>query len=190
MSSEIVVVSGLPRSGTSLMMQMLHQGGIEPVTDRERVADEDNPAGYFEFEPVKKMKQDTTWLPQARGKAVKVISQLLFDLPATEKYAILFMQRDLNEVLASQDKMLARAGRKGAPHAMMRSAYQSHLAKLDAWLQTQPHIRMLRLNYPEMIAQPLSQAKQIKGFLERDLDQLKMAAAVDPSLYRNRGQQD
>ncbi|MDZ4658613.1 MAG: sulfotransferase [Bythopirellula sp.] len=186
MSSEIVIVSGLPRSGTSLMMQMLHHGDLAAVTDRERVADEDNPAGYFEFEPVKKMKQDTTWLADARGKAVKVISQLLFDLPATEHYAILFIERDLAEVLASQDKMLARSGRKGASHAMMRSAFEKHLAKLDGWLQTQPHIRLLRLNYPEVIAQPLAQAERIKSFLGLDLDPEKMAAAVDPSLYRNR----
>lgn len=168
------------------MMQMLHHGGLAAVTDRERVADEDNPAGYFEFELVKKLKQDTTWLADARGKAVKVISQLLFDLPATEHYAILLIERDLAEVLASQDKMLARSGRKGASHTIMRSAFQNHLAKLDGWLKTQPHIRLLRLNYPEVIAQPLAQAERIKEFLGLNLATEKMVAAVDPSLYRNR----
>jgi hypothetical protein len=187
MTSEIIVVSGLPRSGTSLMMQMLHKGGLEAVTDHERVADEDNPAGYYEFEPVKKMKQVTAWLPDARGKVVKIISQLLFDLPATERYAVVFMQRDMDEVLASQDKMLARSGRKGAAHEMMRSAFQNHLAKLDGWLQTQPHIRVLKLEYAQVVADPTSAAEKIREFLGLELDQGKMVAAVDPSLYRNRG---
>lgn len=187
MPPEIVVVSGLPRSGTSLMMQMLHRGGLEAVTDHERIADEDNPAGYYEFEPVKKMKQETAWLPDARGKVVKIISQLLFDLPATERYAVVFMQRSMNEVLASQDKMLARSGRKGAAHETMRAAFQSHLAKLDAWLQTQPHIRVLKLEYAQVVAEPLTAAQRIKEFLGLDLAPEHMAAAVDPSLYRNRG---
>ncbi len=187
MTPEIIVVSGLPRSGTSLMMQMLHKGGLETVTDHERVADEDNPAGYYEFEPVKKMKQETGWLPDARGKVVKIISQLLFDLPATERYAVVFMQRDIDEVLTSQDKMLARSGRKGAAHEMMRSAFQNHLAKLDGWLETQPHIRVLKLEYAQVVADPLASAQKLKEFLGLDLAPEKMAAAVDPSLYRNRG---
>jgi hypothetical protein len=186
MNSEITIVSGLPRSGTSLMMQMLHQGGMDALTDRERAADEDNPAGYFEFEPVKRMKQETAWLADARGKVVKVISQLLFDLPSTEHYAIVLMQRDLSEVLASQDKMLARTGRKGASHEMIRSAFQNHLAKLADWLDSQSHMRVLRLNYPEVIAQPQAQAERIKDFLGEDLNVAKMVVAVDPSLYRNR----
>jgi hypothetical protein len=187
MTPEIVVVSGLPRSGTSLMMQMLVKGGLEAVTDHERVADEDNPAGYYEFEPVKKMKQETAWLPDARGKVVKIISQLLFDLPASERYAVVFMQRSMDEVLASQDKMLARSGRKGAAHEIMRSAFQNHLVKLDGWLQTQPHIRVLKLEYAQVVAEPLSSAQKITEFLGLELAPEEMATAVDPQLYRNRG---
>src|SRR5947209_18564630 len=120
MNSEIVIVSGLPRSGTSLMMQMLEAGGLEVVTDGIRAADTDNPRGYYEFERVKKIKTDAAWLPGARGKAVKMVSQLLYDLPAGEAYRILFMDRDLDEVLASQEKMLARLGRSAAPSAEMK----------------------------------------------------------------------
>src|SRR5205809_5271301 len=104
MSTEIVVVSGLPRSGTSLMMQLLHAGGIPALTDHIRAPDTDNPRGYFEFERVKKVKEDAAWLPDARGKVVKMVSQLLYDLPATERYRVVFMERDLEEVLASQEK--------------------------------------------------------------------------------------
>src|SRR5215468_203263 len=106
MSSEIIIVSGLPRSGTSLMMQMLHAGGIRVLTDGERAADTDNPRGYFEFERVKQTKRDPSWLPVARGMAVKMISQLLYDLPASEQYRVLFLERDMEEVLRSQEKML------------------------------------------------------------------------------------
>src|SRR5437660_12828449 len=115
MDSEIIIVSGLPRSGTSLMMQMLENGGVPVVTDHIRTADTDNPRGYYEFEQVKKIKQDASWLPATRGKAVKMVSQLLYDLPTSERYKIIFMERDLDEVLASQEKMLERLGRKAAP---------------------------------------------------------------------------
>src|SRR5262245_20267166 len=115
LSNEIIVVSGLPRSGTSLMMQMLDRGGIPAVTDRLRAADEDNPRGYYEFEAVKRTKQDASWLPAARGRAVKLVSSLLYDLPNSEAYRVLFMQRDMDEVLESQEKMLARLGRPTVP---------------------------------------------------------------------------
>src|SRR5690349_19374505 len=121
--SEIIIVSGLPRSGTSLMMQMLAGGGVEILTDAIRTADDDNPRGYLEFEPVKKTKQDSSWVPAARGKAVKMVSQLLYDLPPAERYRIIFMSRDLDEVLASQEKMLARLGRPAAPRERMKKAF-------------------------------------------------------------------
>src|SRR5438105_1498707 len=108
MSTEIIIVSGLPRSGTSLMMQMLASGGVEVVTDNLRSADTDNPRGYYEFEQVKKVKQDQSWLPSCRGKAFKMVALLLLELPPTEKYRVVFMDRDLEEVLTSQEKMLER----------------------------------------------------------------------------------
>src|SRR5438128_2110978 len=130
MTSEIIVVSGLPRSGTSVMMQVLQAGGIEAITDRIRAADTDNPRGYFEFERVKKIKGDAEWLPQARGKAFKMVSLLLYDLPATESYRIIFMDRDMDEVLDSQEKMLRRLGRPAAPRDEIARAYGLHLTRL------------------------------------------------------------
>src|SRR5262245_40494991 len=112
MTDEIIIVSGLPRSGTSLMMQLLDAGGVEVVTDGVRAADPDNPRGYYEFEKVKQVKRDASWLPGVRGKAVKMVSQLLLDLPPTERYRVVFMERDLAETIDSQERMLQRLGRQ------------------------------------------------------------------------------
>src|SRR5437016_13029186 len=130
MNSAIIIVSGLPRSGTSLMMQMLDNGGVEVVTDNIRTADTDNPRGYYEFEQVKKIKQDASWLPQTRGKAFKMVSQLLYDLPATERYRVVFMEGDLDEVIASQEKMLTRLGKPAAPRDQIKRAFTLHLNRL------------------------------------------------------------
>src|SRR5262245_19571590 len=115
MNTEVIIVSGLPRSGTSLMMQVLDAGGVEVVTDNVRAADTDNPRGYYEFEKVKQVKRDASWLPDTRGKAVKMVSQLLTDLPPTERYRVVFMERDFEEMLDSQERMLRRLGRPAAP---------------------------------------------------------------------------
>src|SRR5947207_8783375 len=137
MDDAIIIVSGLPRSGTSLMMQMLAAGGVEVVTDHVRTADTDNPRGYYEFERVKRIKQDASWLPETRGKAVKMVSQLLYDLPPAERYRILFMERDLDEMLLSQEKMLQRLNRPAAPREKIKQAYTLHLERLHEWLQQQ-----------------------------------------------------
>src|SRR5919108_5001430 len=135
----IIVVSGLPRSGTSMAMKMLHAGGLEVVTDGLREADDSNPKGYFELEAVKELDKDgdTAWLRDARGKAVKIISFLLTFLPDEHDYRVVFMQRDLHEVLASQNKMLLqRSERPGTPDedAQMRQHYEKHLAKVHRFL--------------------------------------------------------
>ena len=182
----ITVVSGLPRSGTSLMMQMLAAGGMEPLTDRLRPADDDNPRGYFEFEPVKKLKLDSDWLPQARGKAVKLISQLLFDLPATQSYRILFMRRDLDEVLASQTAMLARRGTPAARQEKLRDAFSAHLQKIGAWLDQRANMATRDVDYASLVIHPSQVAAQVNHFLGAGLDVQAMAAAVDPLLYRHR----
>jgi hypothetical protein len=186
MSSEIIVVSGLPRSGTSLAMQMLAAGGVEVLTDGERTADEDNPRGYLELEQVKKIKQDASWLPAARGKAVKMISQLVFDLPASERYRVILMQRELEEVLASQETMLARLGRPIMPRDKLRAAFENQAARFDEWIGRQTNMAVLRLVYAALVANPAGEAAQISDFLGGALDVQRMAAAVDPSLYRNR----
>jgi hypothetical protein len=109
------------------MMQMLDAGGIEVVTDRVRKADVDNPRGYFEFETAKQVQKDASWLPQTRGKAFKIVSQLLYQLPPTERYRIVFMRRDLDEILTSQEKMLERRGVVAAPRERMKEAFTVHL---------------------------------------------------------------
>jgi hypothetical protein len=186
MSTDIIIVSGLPRSGTSLMMQMLAQGGIEAVTDEIRAADTDNPRGYYEFEKVKKIKEDVSWIPGTRGKVVKMVSQLLFDLPAGESYRIIFMQRDLDEMLASQEKMLERLNRPAAPREEIKRAFVKHLDRLRGWLATQPNMQVLYVTYTDLIAGPSDQAQRVAEFLGGQLDVEAMAAAVDPTLYRNR----
>jgi hypothetical protein len=182
----ILVVSGLPRSGTSLMMQMLERGGIEVVADNVRAADADNPRGYYELERAKKIKQDSSWLPATRGKAFKMVSQLLYDLPSTETYRIIFMERDLDEMITSQEKMLERLGRSAAPREKIKHAYALHLKRLHEWLSRQPNIARLRVNHGDLLGQPELQARRVRDFLGGRTDVGAMVRAVEPSLYRNR----
>jgi hypothetical protein len=186
MNSPIIIVSGLPRSGTSLMMQMLDSGGVEVVIDHVRAADTDNPRGYHELEKVKRLKQDASWLPLTRGKAFKMVSQLLYDLPAGENYRILFMERDLEEILRSQEKMLERLGRPTAPRARISAAYGVHLERLHDWVRQQHNMRVLHVSYNELLAQPRTQAERVSRFLDGKADVEGMVRAVDPALYRNR----
>jgi hypothetical protein len=186
MDSEIIVVSGLPRSGTSLMMQMLDNGGVAVVTDNLRTADTDNPRGYYEFERVKQVKQDASWLPAARGKAVKMVSQLLYDLPPGEHYRIIFMERDLDETLVSQEKMLTRRGAVAAPRDQMKRSYTVHLARLHEWLGGQTNMAVLAVSYNDLMERPREQAERVSAFLGGRPDVEAMAQTVDPSLYRNR----
>jgi hypothetical protein len=186
MDSSIVVVSGLPRSGTSLMMQLLHAGGIPALTDHLRAPDPDNPRGYYEFERVKKVKEDAAWLPEARGRVVKMVSQLLCDLPATERYRVVFMERDLDEVLDSQEKMLRRLGRTAAPRGEMTRAFGLHLTRLHKWLAEQPHFAVLRIGYADVVAHTAEAVDRLNEFLGGRLDALAARAVVDPSLYRNK----
>jgi hypothetical protein len=185
MSSEIVVVSGLPRSGTSLMMQLLHAGGIPALTDHIRTPDPDNPRGYFEFERVKKVKEDTAWLKEARGKVVKMVSQLLYDLPPTELYRVVFMERDLEEVLDSQEKMLRRLGRPMAPRDGLRRAFALHLNRVRRWLTEQPNVVALRIRYVDVVTRTVEEVGRVNEFLGGRLEPTAAFRAVDPSLYRN-----
>jgi hypothetical protein len=186
----IYIVSGLPRSGTSLMMQMLAAGGISPLTDHQRTADTDNPYGYLEFERVKKMPEgDTAWLAEAPGRAVKVISALLPHLPATYDYRVFFMQRDLDEVLASQRAMLARRGEPLPPaseEAELRMIFSAHLQQIEKWLKGQMNVRFLQIPYRDLVQHPAGLINQIAGFTEATLDKAAMIEAVDSDLYRNK----
>ncbi|MBN1656418.1 MAG: sulfotransferase family protein [Deltaproteobacteria bacterium] len=187
-TSFITIVSGLPRSGTSMMMQALEAGGLEILTDNLRRRDEDNPKGYYEFEPVKKTKQDPSWVAGARGKAVKVIYSLLYDLPSEFAYRVIFMERNLEEVLASQKTMLERSKQAGADvsNEKLTEVFRLQLAKFDDWIVTQKQFRILRVNHREMITSPLAQCERINRFLDGILDLEKAATAVDPALYRKR----
>jgi broad-specificity NMP kinase len=187
--SPITIVSGLPRSGTSMMMKMLEAGGIPPLTDAIRSADEDNPKGYFEFERVKKLdKGDTAWLAEANGKSIKVISALLKHLPPTQQYRVIFVQRHMPEILASQRKMLHNRGEDAdkMDDAAMAELFGKHLQQTEQWLAEQANFRTLYLHYSDIIADPEKAAGQINAFLGGQLDVAGMATAVDPHLYRNR----
>jgi hypothetical protein len=184
----IVIVSGLPRSGSSLMMQMLGAGGVPLLSDQLRPADEDNPRGYFEYEPVKRTLQDASWLAAAPGKAVKVLYLLLPGLPPRYHYRVLFMRRPLEEVVASQRRMLERAGQRGAdlPDETMAAIFRKQLERTAAWLVARPDFRVLNVEYLDCIRQPAVAAGAVSRFLDLPLNQEAMAAAVDPSLYRSR----
>ncbi len=186
----IVVVSGLPRSGTSMAMKMLDAGGLPTLVDGIRTADNSNPKGYYEFERVKELDKngDTAWLADARGKAVKIISFLLTFLPDTFQYQVIIMQRDLDEVLASQNKMLASRGESGgtADDQTMRQAYQQHLDKVDRFLRSRRCFTTLRVRYRDAIDNPALEARRMNEFLGGRLKVEQMAAVADRELYRNR----
>ena len=186
----VIVVSGLPRSGTSLVMSMLGAGGVEIMTDGVRSSDEDNPKGYFEFERVKDLDKggDKSWLADARGKAVKIISFLLKDLPDDPRYKVVMVARDLDEVLASQEKMLIRRGEATdeSDRGRMKSHYEGHLKKVARLLAARKNMESIEVAYAEILENPRSIARRLRTFLGAELDVEKMARQVDPSLYRNR----
>ena len=168
------------------MMQMLHHGGLEVMTDQIRTPDVDNPKGYFEFEAVKDIEQDASWLPQSRGKVFKMISMLLYQLPPTERYRILFMERDLDEILQSQEAMLRRLNRPAALRDQMRAAFKIHLEQLGEWLKGRKDMSVLRVSYKELLESPEQRARKINEFLGTSLNLDAMSKAIDPDLYRNR----
>jgi hypothetical protein len=186
----VYVVSGLPRSGTSMMMRMLEAGGIQPFTDAERVADIDNPEGYYEFERVKQLETDPdkSWVRGARGHALKVISFLLRHLPDDNAYRIIYMRRHLDEVLRSQDKMLDRLGNAapGADLEAMKEAYRNDIVAARLYARKQPHMEMIEMQYGDAVADPAAAARIVNQFLGGQLREAAMAAAVNERLYRNR----
>jgi hypothetical protein len=183
----ITIVSGLPRSGTSLMMQMLVAGGIPALSDGERKADTDNPRGYLEWERIKQLPNDPGCIAEAEGKVVKVISRLLLSLPAGREYRVIFMQRPLPEVLASQDEMMKRRGTfKGANPAIMSAAFEKHLREVYAWMDSKTNVKALRIPYHDVLNRPKEIAASVTEFLQIPMDAEAMIQQVDGSLYRNR----
>lgn len=172
-----------------MMMKMLEAGGIPPVIDQIREADEDNPKGYYEFERVKQMDQgDIAWVTEAQGKVIKVISALLKHLPGDQQYRVVFVRRNMPEILASQRKMLVNRGED--PDKMddkqMAMLFEKHLKQVDDWLNAQPNFRVLYVHYNDTLADPTPHIAKINEFLGGKLDQQAMASVVDRSLYRNR----
>ena len=188
-TSFVTVVSGLPRSGTSMMMQILQAGGMEILTDQVRSADDDNPKGYYELERVKKLKTgDTQWLEEAQGKAVKIVSSLLESLPSQYHYKIIFMQRDMDEILASQKQMLIRRGEptNKASDETMAALFQQHLASVQTWWAKQPNLQVLTVQYTGLLQDPKPNIEAIVRFLGLPLNVQRMGEVPDRQLYRQR----
>jgi len=185
----IVVVSGLPRSGTSMMMKMLEAGGMPVLTDHIRTADDDNPKGYYEFERVKQIEHDQEWLPDAQGKVVKMIAALVKHLPPEYAYKVIFMRRSTEEILASQRQMLIRRGEPTdtVSDERMGELFRRHVVQVEAWLAEQPNMDVIFVEYGDIVDEPLKQANRLNEFLGGVLDVSKMTGVVDPSLYRQRG---
>jgi hypothetical protein len=184
----VTVVTGLPRSGTSMMMRMLESGGMPVLIDHIRTADEDNPRGYYEFERVKQIETDQAWLADAGGKAVKMVAALLKHLPTNYRYKIIFMQRNIDEVLTSQRQMLLRRGEPADElgDGKMAGMFAKHVEKIQAWLSQQHNMQVLYVKYGEVIEHPAAEARRINEFLGDLLDVACMAQAVEGQLYRQR----
>ena len=184
----VAIVSGLPRSGTSMMMKMLESGGVPVMTDNLREADIDNLNGYYEFLPALKVKNDSSWLKDANHKAVKMVYQLLYDLPDGFEYRVLMMRRAIDEVLASQKKMLQRLGKPTdtIPDEKMAELFRAGLSKFETWVAQKPNFRIIDVDYNKMVADPLPQIDAINKLLGGSLDTDAMVEVVSPELYRNR----
>jgi hypothetical protein len=184
----ITIVSGLPRSGTSMMMKILEAGGLEVFTDNLRVPDEDNPKGYYELEQVKALKDgDDAWIKEAPGKVLKVISSLLEYLPASYKYKIVFMRREIVEILASQKQMLIRRGENSdGDDQKMAEMFQEHLKRVRVWLANQPNMEILYVDYNALMADPTPEVKAVAEFLNLNENLDAMLAVPDKKLYRQK----
>ncbi len=169
------------------MMQMLAAGGMTLLTDLERKPDIDNPRGYCEWEPIKLLPKQPNRIDEAEGKAVKVISQLLLSLPPSRNYKVIFMERPLPEVLASQDEMLKRRGTtESVDHAVLTNAFREHMRQIVSWLERREDIPVCRMGYRKVLSDPTAVANEVRDFLGIDLNVEAMAREVDPTLYRNR----
>jgi hypothetical protein len=186
-SEYLTIVSGLPRSGTSMMMRMLELGGLPVLTDEQRGADDDNPNGYYEFEAVKQTADDPSWLEGSEGSAVKMVYRLLYDLPTDRQYRVLFMRRNLDEVLASQQVMLNRHGVKDeVSHAQMMKLFRAEIDAFYKWVEKQSHIDLIDVDYNRMLSDSRQELAKVNDFLGGSLDLNNMLQGVDASLYRNR----
>jgi len=171
-----------------MMMKMIEAGGIQALTDNIRTADEDNPKGYYEFEKVKQIEHDQSWLPDARGRAVKMISALLKHLPPNYTYKIIFIRRKMEEILASQNQMLTRRqeATDAVSDAKMAGLFRMHLQQVTAWIAKQPNCDVIYVSYNEILENPVEQVRAINQFLDHTLDTESMVGIIDQTLYRQR----
>lgn len=187
MNKKIVVISGLPRSGTSLMAQILDKGGLEVVCDGKRKADGNNPRGYYELEKVKQIEKDSSWLKEIRGKAIKIVSPLLKFLPDNFDYQIIFVKRNLEEVMASQREMLLGKNKGVKDNQLkLKKAFKKHLKDIERWIENQKNIEVIYVDHGKVIKSPEKEIEKIACFLKRRLDIKKTSKTVDPLLYRQR----
>ena len=186
LKNTVVVVSGLPRSGTSLMMQMLQAGGIEILADSKREPDANNPRGYLELEAVKSLDKDNSCLKDAPGKAVKIISHLLKHLPGEYEYKVILMRRNMKEIIKSQQKMLHKDENE-TPEGVVKY-FEQELKNVISWAESSPNVKALNLNYKDVLNNSAEEIQKINKFLGIKLDAEKMAEIIDPTLYRNRAQ--
>ncbi len=184
----VTIVAGLPRTGTSMMMRILEAGGVPALTDGLRQSDPDNPRGYYEFELVKKTRDDPSWVPRARGMVVKMVYRLLRDLPADGEYRVVFMNRRLSEVRASQEAMLARSGKQVAAMDLptFERTFGGELSRIKKWLAERENFRLLELDYNRIVEDPRPTVQALDDFLDGGLDAPAMLGAIEPSLYRQR----
>lgn len=195
MTEASVIVSGLPRSGTSMMMRMLCAGGLPLLTDDARPADVDNPRGYYEYAPVRRLRDDASWFPKARGKALKIVSPLLKEIPAGTACHVIFMERGLDEILASQRTLLTHRAADGVisprppessrpdrEEKSLREVYAQHLRRVRQWLEAGEKIRVLYVGYDAVLADPESASRDVAAFLNLPLDTAAMALVVEPGL--------
>lgn len=184
-SRTIYVVSGLPRSGTSLIMQMLAAGGVPILADAVRAPDDDNPRGYLEDARTLRLWEDTAWLGEGVGKAVKIVAPLLQALPFDYDFRVVLMERDLVEIMASQAAMLRRRAADTRQLESFADLVRS-LSAFKRWVRYQPNFRCLAVDHRQLLDAPRPHAARIAQFLELDLDARAMADAVDPALHRQR----
>ena len=171
-----------------MMMRTLEAGGVPALTDEIRTANTDNPNGYYEFEPVKRTRENASWVDGAYDRAVKMVYLLLYDLPDSHTYRVVFMKRNLEEVIASQNKMLARDGQAGGQidDQKMIGLFAGHLAKVEQWLAGKDNFQVLDVDFGDVLSNPGPQMARIAEFLGGGLDTDAMTGIVDPALYRNR----
>jgi len=188
LQNTIIIVSGLPRSGTSMMMQMLDAMNIPLFTDQKRVQDESNPNGYYEHEIVKNLQNDSSWLPAVKGKAVKILSHLLIHLPADYQYKIIFMKRNLDEIIKSQNKMLMLNDPDFMPEddMILKNIFEKNLKETDIWAAKNSNVDLQYFSYADIINNPVEMIEKLSYFLNLEVNGKEIARIVNKDFYRSR----